>query len=137
MSRPEHLHASCIDGALYDTREHGWTMRPPLRPVFDRTFREITNAHQLKATLRAGSSTDWGGVPLYFVMADGEELSFKAARQELRLLLEAFKGNDEQWRVIGCETNWEDSLMVCCHTGEPIPNHCGFVADTDQDATAP
>jgi hypothetical protein len=122
MPLPAHLFVSDTVGALYDTRILGWHRKPPLRAPYCRTKRKIETPADLKATLRAGAWAWPGGYPMYFVMADGEALSFKAARSELRQLLWAFKSADrhEQWRAIGVEINYEDPDLVCAHTGEKI-----------------
>jgi hypothetical protein len=115
--RPVHLFTSSSDGALYDTRVTGWSHRPALRPVYERTFREITTTHQMKATLRAGPYAWPGGYPLYFIMSDGEALSFDAARAELRQILPAIHQRlNDGWRVVGCEINFEDTDLRCAHT---------------------
>jgi hypothetical protein len=119
---PDHLFVSDTDGALYDTRLPGWHTRPPLRAPYRRTCRKIETPADLKATLRAGPYTWPGGYPMYFVMADGEALSFKAAREQLAELLAAFRSCDrhDQWRAVGVEINYEDPDLVCAHTNEPI-----------------
>jgi hypothetical protein len=65
-----------------------------------------------------------GGYPCYFVMADGEALSFKAAKAERRLILEAIRDQkdypDKQWLPVGVEINWEDPALFCSHTNERI-----------------
>jgi len=67
-----------------------------------------------------------GGYPCYFVTSDGAALSFKAARQERRNILEAIanKSNDG-WRVVGVDINWEDDSLYCDHTGEKIESAYG------------
>jgi len=73
-----------------------------------------------------------GGYPCYFVMSDGEAMSFDAARENCRLILEAIRDEDERgrpyssgWRVIGVDANWEDEDLRCCHSGERIPSAYG------------
>lgn len=63
-----------------------------------------------------------GGYPLYFVTADGEALSFKAARAERRNILQALAYNDTRsgWFVVGVDVNWEDAGLACAHSGERI-----------------
>lgn len=109
------------DGNLYDTRASDWSTSKPLRSPFSRHFRRIENAAQLKATLRAGSFSDLGGYPLYLICADGEVLSFEAARDNLRECLGAYATGARDWRVVACEINYEDSSLYCAHTGERIP----------------
>jgi hypothetical protein len=62
-----------------------------------------------------------GGYPRYFICADGEALSFKAAKAERRNILEAIRDSDGTgWQVVACEINWEDSDLICSHTNERI-----------------
>lgn len=62
-----------------------------------------------------------GGYPRYFICDDGEPLSFAAARENKRLILESIRDNARDgWRVIACDINWENQDMVCAHTNEPI-----------------
>jgi hypothetical protein len=65
-----------------------------------------------------------GGYPRYFVCADGGVLSFEAAKAEQRNILEAIRSNDKRsdWRITGCDINWEDSHLECEHTGKRIPS---------------
>lgn len=122
MPLPEHLFVSDADGALYDTRQPEWHKRPPLRAIYQRTFRKIETPAELKATLRAGPWVWPGGYPMFLVMADGEALSFQAAHEQLAELLAAFKSPDrfDGWRVVGTEINWEDDGLTCAHTGKQI-----------------
>jgi hypothetical protein len=67
-----------------------------------------------------------GGYPVHFVMSDGEALSFKAARENVRLILEAIRDQDASgWRVIGADINWEDTSLYCADSGERIPSAYG------------
>lgn len=62
-----------------------------------------------------------GGYPRYFVTDDGEALSFKAARENARLILSSLHcGTRDGWLVVGCDINWEDGELRCAHTGERI-----------------
>ena len=122
----EHFLASESDGSLYDTRVPDWSARPPLRAVFDRHYRTIKTAAEFKATLRAGPFAWPGGYPLYFVMSDGESMSFESARENMREIISAIAARDNSgWRPIGVEINYEDSEMVCCHSGRPIESAYG------------
>lgn len=99
-----------------------------LKDQFDRkyTFREIDETWQLLATLRNGKYAWPGGYPLYFLASDGETLSFEAVREELEsVLCSIHHGLNDGWRVVACDVNWEDSEMVCAHTGERIESAYG------------
>lgn len=76
-----------------------------------------------------------GGYPLYFVTEDGGVLSFKAAEDNRELIESAIvKNDDDQWRVIACETNWEDPELICDHTNERIPSAYAEPEDNDDAA---
>jgi hypothetical protein len=128
MRRPDHLFLS-MDGSLYDTRDPDWSRKPPLRADFCAWHRTITTTQQLKATLREGGrtgTTSLGCYPCYLIMADGEALSFAAARDNLREVLAATHHDNpdrtDQWRVVACEINYEDPRLFCAHSNERIPS---------------
>jgi hypothetical protein len=122
----EHLFVSSGSGNLYDTRNAAWSHLPPLRRGFKRTYAEIHNAAQYKATLRNGSRAWPGGYPLYFVASDGEALCFPCARKEARNVLQSILDQcDDGWRVIACEVNWEDSDLHCAHCSKQIESAYG------------
>lgn len=86
---------------------------------------QILTVSDLRKAFRHGPYAWPGGYPCYFVMADGEALSFKAARENRRLLLEALanrlKGwQDDGWQPVALEVNWEEPDLFCAHTGERI-----------------
>lgn len=68
-----------------------------------------------------------GGYPRYFVCADGEALSFDSAKLNQALIVDAIRDNEprSEWRVIGCEINWEDPDLVCAHSGGRIESAYG------------
>jgi hypothetical protein len=67
-----------------------------------------------------------GGYPRYFVCEDGEALSFEAAKENRRLILEAIRDQDRSgWHVVGVDINWEDVNLRCAHTNEPIQSAYG------------
>lgn len=115
--RPSHLRV--LEGDLYSDKLGKWEV---VRTKYEFHFREITKTAQFKACLRAGSHTSLGCYPLYFVTADGESLSFEAARENAHLIIDAIRNQDNTggWCVIGCEVNWEDSELDCAHTGKHI-----------------
>ena len=83
---------------------------------------------EIKGRLRAGPYAWPGGYPIFFVMVDGGVLSFKAVRAEWRQIVQAHLNpidNHAQWRIAGCEINWEDSELYCDHTGERIESAYG------------
>jgi hypothetical protein len=71
-----------------------------------------------------------GGYPRFFLMNDGECLSFAAARDNAELIRESIANNSRDgWQVVACDVNWEDADMVCAHTGEPI--ECAYPPDAE------
>lgn len=128
----KHLFCSDSSGALYDTRRDNWSLRAPLRAVFKHSFREIENLAQLKATLRAGAYAWPGGYPLYFIAQDGEALSFDSVRENWREIVSAFCfAPARDWRVIGCEINYEDGALYCAHSGKRIAS--AYAEDEAED----
>jgi len=124
MSLPAHLFAS-DDGNLYDTRDPRWSQISPLRTNFMRSQPVICNTADLRATLRNGDYAWPGGYPLYFVMMDGEAMSFAAVRANLRDVLGAIhypKRFERSWRPNVVSINWEDGDLRCAHSGERIPS---------------
>jgi hypothetical protein len=119
VALPDHLFVSW-DGLLYDTRKPHWSAHP-LR-LYSRTFPSIHNSLELRTTLRAGPYAWPGGYQMYLITSDGEAMSFEAARAEYYQLAYAMRHKlNDGWRVVGCEINYEDNDMVCCHTGKKIP----------------
>ncbi|WP_316172868.1 hypothetical protein [Bradyrhizobium sp. SZCCHNRI2049] len=81
----------------------------------------INSISDFRAAVRNGSYAWPGGYPLYFVTSDGAALSFDAAKAERRNILESIRDkSSDGWRVVGCLINWEDSELVCDHTGKRI-----------------
>jgi len=137
MNLPKHLFAA-DDGALYDTREFDWASNP-LRCEYRRHFLEINSAEQLKASLRAGSTTDIGGYPLYLMAADGSVYSFEGVRANLSQHIAAWNDpnrtsyafTDSAMLIVACAINYEDELW-CDWTGDKIP-----AAYLNDDETVP
>jgi hypothetical protein len=76
--------------------------------------------------MRNGAYAWPGGYPMFFVMGDGEAISFKAAKAERRNILEALRDHDSSgWRPVAFEINWEDDTLTCAHTNEPIESAYG------------
>lgn len=87
----------------------------------------IETIADFRRAMRYGPYSAWGGYPLFFVMSDGEALSFEAARKERRNILEAlangYKGGG--WLPVALAINYEDSSLYCAHTGAAIPSAYG------------
>jgi hypothetical protein len=81
----------------------------------------IKTIADLESILKNGPYAWPGGYPLYFVTQDGGVLSFKAVEENRPEVDSAIADdNDPQWRVVACETNWEDPELICDHTNERI-----------------
>jgi hypothetical protein len=77
---------------------------------------------EIKMELRRGRYAWPGGYPKFFVMGDGEALSFEAARAEWKQIVRARMWNNrrDQWWIEGVDVNWEDTALICAHTGTKI-----------------
>lgn len=76
---------------------------------------------QLKKQLRDGAFAWPGGYPLFFITSDGAALSFEAVKENFRSVIYAMRNRqDDGWRVMGCDVNWEDPDLYCDHTGKRI-----------------
>lgn len=121
---PEHFFTT--DGALYDTRKPEWHKLPPLRPVYNRHFSEITTTAEFKASLRAGEYTFPGGYTLAFTTADSCVLCFDCARKEAHLILDSIKSDcRDGWCVDGMINVDEcDDRIWCDHCGGILSDPC-------------
>ena len=90
---------------------------------------EIKTISDFRTVMRTGSTAWPGGYPLYFIMGDGEALSFRAAKENRRALLEALRDKDvhprDQWLPVAVDVNWEDTNLICSHRGEKIESAYG------------
>lgn len=63
---------------------------------------------------------------MYFICGDGEALAFKTVENNFKEIVSAFMlCEDAQWRIIGCEINWEDAELYDAHTNERIESAYG------------
>ena len=87
---------------------------------------QINTIHDFRRAMRNGAYAWPGGYPLYFVTSDGAALSFDAAKQNRRYILQAIAHrNDRTWRIVGVDINWEDDTLYCDDTGARIPSAYG------------
>ncbi len=76
---------------------------------------------EIKAQLRDGPYAWPGGYPKFFLMADGEALSFAAARKRWTEIVWSHLHNTrDSWFVDAVDVNWEDDNLYCADTGEKI-----------------
>lgn len=84
---------------------------------------------EIKGRLRSHpSGAAWpGGYPLYWVTSDGAALAWHVVRDEWRNVVAAHLANDTMsgWHIAGWDINWEDTELICDHTGERIPSAYG------------
>jgi hypothetical protein len=90
----------------------------------------INSIADFRAAIRQGPYAWPGGYSVYFEMADGEAMSFKAVKAERRRVLEALRDcpkgyRDFDWLPLATDINWEDTELTCAHTGEKIPSAYG------------
>jgi hypothetical protein len=87
----------------------------------------INSISDFRAAMRNGPYAWPGAYPLYFVASDGEALSFQAAKENRRLILEAIRDAipGDGWRVVAADVNWEDSSLYCAHNGARIESAYG------------
>jgi len=53
-------------------------------------------------------------------------LSYDAVKENYREVLSAVKNHDNNgWKVIAADVNWEDGFLCCAHTGEKIESAYG------------
>lgn len=122
------------DGMLFDTRKALLWAEKPLRATYAQAFTEITDTHQLRATLRHGAYAWPGGYPMYFITSDGAALSFEAVRENLRDVLDSVANRyNDGWRVVGCDVNYEDGDLTCAHSGKAIDAAYSYGDDNEED----
>jgi len=101
----------------------------------------IESFEEFEKALADGPYAFPGGYPLYFVMSDGEAMSFKAAVAEKERIREAFEdrsSSDRDWIPMGVEINYEDANLYCCHTNERIESaYAEDEAEPSSDAPTP
>jgi hypothetical protein len=86
----------------------------------------INSISDFRRAVRNGPYAWPGGYPLYFLMSDGEALSFRAAKDNRRAILETLRdGRNDDWRPVALEINWEDADLWCAHRSERIENAYG------------
>lgn len=91
---------------------------------------DVMKLIDIKKALRDGKYAFPGGYPKFFVMADGEPMSFEAVRDcwreivsahlTVRVLPKSPSNWDKSWVVVGVEINWEDADLYCAHTNNRI-----------------
>ncbi len=75
--------------------------------------------HEFFVALREGRYTSVGSYPKFFVLDDGDVVSFQEARQSAALLGRRLR-DGHRGRPVSCEVNWENPELYCDWTGERI-----------------
>jgi len=117
---PNNLYVGC-EGDLWNSDT--WDT---IRPNYSKTHRVIESVADLKATLRAGPHAWPGGYPLHLVTFDGEAMSFESALENFSEIVDDMKHDfGGQWKIIGCDVNWENDDLYCCYSGKQIESAYG------------
>lgn len=77
-----------------------------------------------------------GGYPRFFLMGDGEAVSFKAAEErtdEIRAAIDAGNARAD-WFPVAVEINWEDPDLYCAHSGARIESAYAEEDESDVDS---
>lgn len=82
----------------------------------------IKTTKEFKDAIRRGPYAWPGGYPIYFLMSDGEALSFKDAKKNARRIIQAIRSKDNTggWRVVAVDINYEDDSLYSADSGEKI-----------------
>lgn len=84
---------------------------------------DIMTTKALLSALRKGVYTSYGSYPTFFLMDDGETVSHQGIRENLKEVLRAMRQKQNNgYRVVACEINYEDPDMRCAMTNERIPS---------------
>lgn len=71
--------------------------------------------------LKRGAYAWPGGYPTYFFTSDGAALCHECGCQECRRIIQSIRGRDNDgWRVVAQDVNWEDASLYCDHCGSRI-----------------
>lgn len=76
----------------------------------------------LQEFIRMGGFAWPGGYPCALLMADGEFIDAKAARENYRLIRREL-GRD--WTPVDIFIHWEGEPLICAHSGRLIPSAYG------------
>lgn len=82
----------------------------------------INTVSDYKATLRQGEFAWPGGYQCYLVTSDGAALCYTCGKAEFRNVISSIKHRqNDGWRCVGADINWEDNDLCCDHCGKQIP----------------
>lgn len=80
------------------------------------------NREALQQFVRSGGFAWPGGYPCALLMADGEVIDAKAARENYRLIR---RETGRDWTPVDVFVHWEGEPLFCAHSGREIPNAYG------------
>lgn len=96
-----------------------------------RTKRDDYTVEDFEKALEEGPYAWPGGYPVYFIVDDGEALSFNAALENKENIIDSIESKtNDGWRVVGRDINYEDNDLYCAHTNEKI--ECAYCEDGDE-----
>lgn len=72
---------------------------------------------ELQTFIRSSGFAWPGGYPCALLMADGECIDVKSARENYRLIR---REGGRDWTMEQVIVNWEDEGLVCAHSGRKI-----------------
>lgn len=77
---------------------------------------------ELQEFIRTGGFAWPGGYPCALLMADGEVIDAKAARENYRLIR---RESGRDWTPADVFIHWEGEPLICAHSGRSIPSAYG------------
>ena len=82
----------------------------------------IKTMADFRRAMRHGPYAWPGGYPCYFIMGDGEAISFAAAKANRREIVTAIAYDDTRSESypVALDVNWENAELFCAHSGERI-----------------
>lgn len=80
------------------------------------------NTKTLQNFIRSNGYAWPGGYPCALLMADGEVIDAKSARENYKLIRRE-TGTD--WKAVDVFINWEDEYLFCAHSGRKIQSAYG------------
>ena len=80
------------------------------------------NRAKLQEFIRSGGFAWPGGYPGALLMADGEVIDAKAARENYRLIR---RQTGRDWTPVDVFIHWEGEPLFCAHSGREIPSAYG------------
>lgn len=111
-----------FEGDMYRDKEYA----APFRKNFKYTHARVKSTADFKATLRNGQYAWPGGYQMFLITSDGAALCFECAKKEARPILSSIRDRqNDGWRVVGCDINYEDADLYCDHCNKQIESAYG------------